>query len=187
MAEELRNKLYKYRFEKQRQKVIQIFKSKFREFWMLDMGQPSLSEGEQIGVNVIEKDVDLNKFQSQNSNAEFTKNVEYALAQSSDDEDERVSVSEVKSSSDRLRYALSVVILLFWITLYVIAIKLQFGTVYVMISALVGIYLNTRTTPKITNEMSAYSVFNKNCKSIDGTLKAEQFELEIRYGSLRKN
>ncbi|XP_049306248.1 SAYSvFN domain-containing protein 1 isoform X1 [Bactrocera dorsalis] len=187
MAEELRNKLYKYRFKKQRQKVIQIFKSKLIEFWMLGMGEPSLSEGEQVGINVVEKDVDLNKFQNQDSNAKFTKNVEYELAQNSDDEDERESVSEVKSSSDLYRYALSVVILLFWITVYFIAIKLQFGTVYLMISALIGIYLNTRTTPKNTNEISAYSVFNKNCKSIDGTLKAEQFELEIRCGSLRKN
>ncbi|GJQ78326.1 hypothetical protein Trydic_g22161 [Trypoxylus dichotomus] len=32
------------------------------------------------------------------------------------------------------------------------------------------------------NEISAYSVFNKGCKSIDGTLKAEQFEREIRFG-----
>uniref|UniRef100_A0A0K8VFQ5 SAYSvFN domain-containing protein 1 n=1 Tax=Bactrocera latifrons TaxID=174628 RepID=A0A0K8VFQ5_BACLA len=187
MAEELRNKLYKYRFEKQRQNLIQIFKSKFRDFWMMGMGQRSLCEVEQIGINVIEKDVDLSQFLNQNSNAEFTESVEYAFSQNSDDEDERESVSEVKSSSDRFSYVLSVVVLLFWITLYVIAIKLQFGTVYLMISALMGIYLNTRSTPKITNEISAYSVFNKNCKSIDGTLKAEQFEQEIRYGSLRKN
>lgn len=52
-----------------------------------------------------------------------------------------------------------------------------------MFSALLGIYFNTRTEPKKRNEMSAYSVFNKNCESIDGTLKAEQFEREIRYGS----
>ncbi|XP_049306249.1 uncharacterized protein LOC125776740 isoform X2 [Bactrocera dorsalis] len=95
MAEELRNKLYKYRFKKQRQKVIQIFKSKLIEFWMLGMGEPSLSEGEQVGINVVEKDVDLNKFQNQDSNAKFTKNVEYELAQNSDDEDERESVSEL--------------------------------------------------------------------------------------------
>lgn len=53
MAEELRNKLYKYRLTKQRQKVFQIFKSKFREFWMLGMRQPSLSKGEQISIDVI--------------------------------------------------------------------------------------------------------------------------------------
>lgn len=53
-----------------------------------------------------------------------------------------------------------------------------------MFSALVGIYLNTRTGPKPKNEISAYSVFNENCEAIDGTLKGEQFEREIRYGAL---
>ncbi|CAH2045007.1 unnamed protein product, partial [Iphiclides podalirius] len=38
------------------------------------------------------------------------------------------------------------------------------------------------TRPKKRGEVSAYSVFNENCTSIDGTLKAEQFEREIRYG-----
>ncbi|CAG9860565.1 unnamed protein product [Phyllotreta striolata] len=71
---------------------------------------------------------------------------------------------------------------LFWIVLYVIFIELQFGTVFFIVSCLVGIYLNTRTSPKRKGEISAYSVFNKDCKSIDGTLKAEQFEREIRFG-----
>lgn len=69
-----------------------------------------------------------------------------------------------------------------WATVYVIFIKLQFGTVYLILSGLIGIYVNTRTGPKTKDEISAYSVFNKDCKSIDGTLKAEQFEREIRYG-----
>lgn len=63
-----------------------------------------------------------------------------------------------------------------------IAIELKFGTVFLLFSALFGIYFNTRTTPRKRNEISAYSVFNDNCQSIDGTLKAEQFEREIRYG-----
>lgn len=69
-----------------------------------------------------------------------------------------------------------------WATLWAIFIKIQFGTVYFIVSIIVGIYFNTRTRPKFKDEVSAYSVFNKNCKSIDGTLKAEQFEREIRYG-----
>ncbi|KAB0799792.1 hypothetical protein PPYR_07672 [Photinus pyralis] len=71
-----------------------------------------------------------------------------------------------------------------WGTVYLIFIKLQFGIIYLIISALIGIYLNTRTSPKKRNEVSAYSVFNENCKSIDGTLKAEQFEKEIRFGAI---
>lgn len=70
-----------------------------------------------------------------------------------------------------------------WSIVYWIFIKLQFGCVYFILSALIGMYVNTRTGPRRRNEVSAYSVFNKNCTSIPGTLKAEQFEREIRYGA----
>lgn len=72
---------------------------------------------------------------------------------------------------------------LLWLTLYIIFIKLQFGSVYFIVSSLIAMYVNTRTGPKKRNEVSAYSVFNKDCESIPGTLKAEQFEREIRYGA----
>ncbi|XP_050083161.1 SAYSvFN domain-containing protein 1 [Anopheles aquasalis] len=77
-----------------------------------------------------------------------------------------------------LTYLTYLVYLLFWVTLYAIAIELRFGVVFLMLSALFGIYFNTRTR-KAPGEISAYSVFNKNCEAIDGTLKAEQFEREI--------
>lgn len=80
---------------------------------------------------------------------------------------------------DIVYYTLCVML---WATLWAIFIKLQFGTVYLIVSIIIGIYLNTRTRPKYIGEVSAYSVFNKNCESIDGTLKAEQFERELRYG-----
>lgn len=84
------------------------------------------------------------------------------------------------NTEDRyLQYILRFLYFAFWITLYIIAIELQFGIVFLMLSALIGIFLNTRTSPKRHNEISAYSVFNKNCESIDGTLKAEQFEREM--------
>lgn len=78
-----------------------------------------------------------------------------------------------------LTYITYLVYFFFWVTLYAIAIELRFGVVFLMISALVGIYFNTRTEKKTPGEISAYSVFNENCESIDGTLKAEQFEREI--------
>ncbi|XP_047033740.1 SAYSvFN domain-containing protein 1 [Helicoverpa zea] len=70
-----------------------------------------------------------------------------------------------------------------WLVFWAIFIKLQFGAVYFVISILIGICLNTRTRPRKKGEVSAYSVFNQNCVSIDGTLKPEQFEREIRYGA----
>ncbi|XP_024938899.1 SAYSvFN domain-containing protein 1 isoform X2 [Cephus cinctus] len=72
---------------------------------------------------------------------------------------------------------------LLWATLYIIAVQFEFGAVYFILSLLVLIWINTRTGPKRKGEPSAYSVFNKNCEAIDGTLNAEQFEREIRYGA----
>ncbi|XP_014218467.1 SAYSvFN domain-containing protein 1 [Copidosoma floridanum] len=72
---------------------------------------------------------------------------------------------------------------LLWATLYIIAIETEFGAAYFVISALIFIYFNTRSGPKRKGEVSAYSVFNPNCQSIDGTLKPEQFEQEIRFGA----
>ncbi|XP_068619134.1 SAYSvFN domain-containing protein 1 [Battus philenor] len=69
-----------------------------------------------------------------------------------------------------------------WLTIYIISLKLEFGAVYFVFSVLIGIYLNTRTGPKKKGEVSAYSVFNENCTSIEGTLNAEQLVKEIMYG-----
>jgi len=85
-------------------------------------------------------------------------------------------------SSTNLKYFTWFIYFCFWATCYMIAIELKFGMVYLLFSALFGIYFNTRTGPRPRNEVSAYSVFNKNCEAIDGTLTPEQFEREIRYG-----
>ncbi|KAI4495563.1 hypothetical protein M0802_008575 [Mischocyttarus mexicanus] len=70
-----------------------------------------------------------------------------------------------------------------WVVLYVIAVQIEFGAVYFVVSMLVLICLNTRSRPRKKGELSAYSVFNPNCEAIDGTLDANQFEREIRYGA----
>lgn len=84
--------------------------------------------------------------------------------------------------TDYLFYGL---IFLLWATLYAIFIKLQFGAIYFIVTALLGIYFNTGTKSRRKGQMSAYSVFNKNCESIDGTLKAEQLERELYYAGTR--
>ncbi|KAF5270208.1 hypothetical protein FQA39_LY08422 [Lamprigera yunnana] len=101
-------------------------------------------------------------------------------------EDETVSDTEddeINCTPSYITIVTYVLYFVLWFTVYLIFIKLQFGIVYLITSALVGIYFNTRTSRRRANEVSAYSVFNKNCESIDGTLKAEQFEREIRFGS----
>lgn len=107
---------------------------------------------------------------------------EYVSSSEEDQLSEGNLNTNVENENKCLKYTLWSVYFLFWVTLYVIAIELKFGMVFLMLSALFGIYFNTRTGPKKRNEISAYSIFNKNCESIDGTLKAEQFENEIRYG-----
>lgn len=100
----------------------------------------------------------------------------------SDGDFEENNVIVPVSDNTYLKYFLWFLYFLFWSTCYAIAIELKFGTVFLIISALFGIYFNTRTSPRKQGEISAYSVFNENCQSIDGTLKAEQFEQEIRFG-----
>lgn len=71
-----------------------------------------------------------------------------------------------------------------WCCFFRYAVYIEFGAVFLLLSGFYLIWTNTRTGPKKTNEMSAYSVFNPNCERIEGTLDAEQFEKEIRYGMI---
>ena len=93
------------------------------------------------------------------------------------------------SSNNRswLTYCTWLIYFLIWITLYAIAIELSFGSVYFMLSLLLGICFNTRVKPKGKKEISAYSVFNENCESIDGTFKAEMFEKQLGIRQLWNN
>ena len=70
--------------------------------------------------------------------------------------------------------------LLLWLVLLLLSVEIEFGAVFVCISLFYVILTNlSRRKP---HEPSAYSVFNKNCEAIDGTLNPEQFEKEIRHG-----
>lgn len=87
-----------------------------------------------------------------------------------------------QSQCTMLRIITYLLYFLLWITLYIIAIEFEFGAVYFILSTLIFIWLNTRSRPKKPGELSAYSVFNPDCKAIEGTIDASQFEREIRYG-----
>lgn len=65
----------------------------------------------------------------------------------------------------------------------IIFVKLEFGAVFFIASCFYLIWTNFRSKPKQKGELSAYSVFNPNFEVIDGTLTAEQFENEIKFGS----
>lgn len=104
------------------------------------------------------------------------------------DPEKAMETSEVETIADEReeswRYAITKwsIYFIVWLTGYIFFLKLQFGAVYFVITALIGICLNTRTRARKKDEVSAYSVFNEGCQSIDGTLTAEQFENEIRFG-----
>lgn len=73
--------------------------------------------------------------------------------------------------------------ILLWLLVWGFFIEVEFGLVYFVLSGFVFIVMSLRGGRKReSGELSAYSVFNKNFEVIDGTLSAEQFDRELRYG-----
>lgn len=62
-----------------------------------------------------------------------------------------------------------ILLLILWIVGLSMFLLLQFGLVYLTLSALCAIFYNTRTNLKLPGELSAYSVFNPNQQRITGT------------------
>ena len=71
--------------------------------------------------------------------------------------------------------------IILWLILFGLFLELEFGIVYVVLSLFVLIYINTSTKKRSKNKLSAYSVFNKNYETLDGTFTAEQFEKELTH------
>lgn len=65
-----------------------------------------------------------------------------------------------------------------------IAFLLQFGAVFFSIALLIFICTNLRNRSKRKGELSAYSVFNPNCKPIHGTVSAKDLENQLTFGAL---
>ena len=116
-----------------------------------------------------------------------------------EDEDENESDTTKKKLPRRVRQAsineevtpptsnsrpwyVTVLYIILWLLLWGFFVEIEFGIVYIILSAFAFIVLSLRGSRRRIGELSAYSVFNENCESIDGTLTAEQFEREIRYG-----
>ncbi|XP_013115712.1 uncharacterized protein LOC106093233 [Stomoxys calcitrans] len=165
--ENIEDKLQAYRRRKRREETFQRFKDKVRGFLM-----PNQKSDDDKSAPIY---VALSEPSELSSSADDSDKNEEILNDQCNDK----IVAVDPTSDKKFKYLLRAVYLALWITVYIIAIELQFGIVYLMMSALLAIYLNTRTGPKKNNEISAYSVFNKDCISIDGTLKAEQFEREM--------
>lgn len=76
--------------------------------------------------------------------------------------------------------AILVVKVLLWSSLFSLALYAEFGAVFVCTSGFAFIWLNLGR--RKAGSPSAYSVFNPNCESIDGTLTGEQIDNTIRRG-----
>lgn len=186
----MEKKLEEYRARKLKEKSIMNAKSKIREFFTFNRNNQQVRN--QFKRNCPQIIVDYFLLQitgKEISDYEKADNEETVDLLSNDceldrdtsdsylidDEDENLNCC---TYIDIIRFILYFTL---WASLYGIFIKLEFGIVYLIISSIVIMYLNTRTKPKRKGEVSAYSVFNRNCKSIDGTLKAEQLEKQLLF------
>ena len=91
---------------------------------------------------------------------------------------------ESTSSSTRSLCGSTGLKLLLWALLWGFFIEVGFGAVYLVSSLLFLMVVSLRGSRRKQGEPSAYSVFNADCQPIQGTLSAEQFERELRYGPL---
>lgn len=192
----MEDKLESYRLRKRRQDLSANIKEGFSKFWRMGIGDKEASNDTKVQVEQVVSTycTSCNRtlityciiiFQVRVAQKK-TEKPEKPTAPSSSDDDEEDDDSVIKEESvdspkkyDKLQVCCYFLYFMIWVTLYAIAIQLQFGVVFIMISMLVGICLNTRSSKRKKNEPSAYSVFNQNCESIDGTFKAEMFEKQM--------
>uniref|UniRef100_A0A6B2E9B4 SAYSvFN domain-containing protein n=1 Tax=Phlebotomus kandelakii TaxID=1109342 RepID=A0A6B2E9B4_9DIPT len=177
----MEEKLEAYRRKKRREEVVKGFKEKlvnmvsFQQVRVDSLRNDSAEKAnEQVSVDTPEEVANESEKEDLADNAD---------AASLTSETSDMALGAPKRTA--FTYFIYVLYFLLWATCYAIAIELQFGVVFFLFSALAAVYLNTRTRPKAPGEISAYSVFNKDCHAIDGTLKAEQFEAELRYAALK--
>ncbi|XP_038206946.1 uncharacterized protein LOC119828771 isoform X2 [Zerene cesonia] len=171
-------KLKEYRALRRRQQFVDNIKQKLEhskeKIVNFLVPKPNMGERNEEEVVLLENEEDTS-----------INNTKALLEESVDLTSEVSEVESIEENQESWRYCMIkwTIYAIIWLTLFIYFLKLQFGAVFFVISVLIGICLNTSTRPKKRGEVSAYSVFNKNCVSIDGTLKAEQFEKEIRYGA----
>lgn len=94
--------------------------------------------------------------------------------------DIRCPTLESEPETSKLVLILKIV---FWFLLWGFFIQVEFGTVFVFLSMFYWLYCSMNEGTRKPWEPSAYSVFNENCERIEGTLSAEQFEKELKFGA----
>ena len=138
--------------------------------------ETSVSSQEQSSSQEQRDDVGHQEGCKQNSSQEYG---EQQLEDSNQHRDCQEHENNYRSS-----WLLTCLKVVLWLLVWGFFIEVEFGVVYLFVSGLVFMIatLQGNRKKRVAGELSAYSVFNKNCEAIEGTLSAEQFERELRYG-----
>lgn len=180
----MEKKLREYRAKQEKLNKTHLIKDNLQNiFSFIFQSRTNISDQNQVESNNQQENFKLS--QSRKRKMKVLEEAEKSLIIQEDtlSEDEGSAIDDSIWCCSWLQIIYYILYFILWALIYMIFINLQFGTVYFILSALIFMYLNTGTKPKKTGAVSAYSVFNKNCVSIDGTLKAEQFEREIMFGA----
>jgi hypothetical protein len=70
-----------------------------------------------------------------------------------------------------------------WCVGWYFFIRIEFGSIYLIVSALIAIFTNLSSgdDSKSASKLSAYSVFNRGATRIAGSMDAESFDREVRH------
>ena len=93
-----------------------------------------------------------------------------------------LSTSEKKRKETCLsEWEMMIAIWSFWIIAFLGCYEFGFLPVFFVCFLFYAMYLTLKHSRRKPGEPSAYSVFNKNCEAIDGSITAEQFDRELRF------
>ncbi|KAK9505645.1 hypothetical protein O3M35_009648 [Rhynocoris fuscipes] len=171
--ESMEEKLQKYRKEKAK-----VNNSYFIPVKNLVISSSSNSLHQETEINGDKKTIDsVDELSGQDDSTEMMNFDEGSIKN-----EENFKKSSEFDDNNNFDATIGITLAILWLLGLYIFINIGFAMLYVCISLLIFICENTRTM-KDNNEISAYSVFNKNCEQIEGTLDARQIDDEI-FGGL---
>lgn len=68
-----------------------------------------------------------------------------------------------------------------WLFCWYLTCKVEFGSIFVVCSAIVAMFLNLSSSDSSKGALSAYSVFNPGAQRIAGSMDAEAIEDQLRH------
>ncbi|XP_060063040.1 SAYSvFN domain-containing protein 1-like [Ylistrum balloti] len=159
--------------------------SKLAEYRARKAKETARHDGSQSGLisNLLRRNKTAGNVSSQSKSESNNDNTTTAMS-SDDSQQQETPEEEVLEPKVWNKIAVLELCLkcLLWLALWGLFIELQFGAVFILLSALFFLYKSLSDRKRKKNKLSAYSVFNPNFERLDGTFTAEQFEQELRYG-----